>query len=72
MKKCKICGIEKPDEQFKAFKANGGMKRMRICNTCRSRRDSLKRMNSVDALSGYSDIDLIYALQLRGYRIITR
>ena len=72
MKKCKICGTEKPDEQFKAFRAKDGMKRMRICNTCRSRRDSLKRMNSVDALSGYSDIDLIYALQLRGYRIITR
>ena len=72
MKKCKICGIEKPDEQFKAFMAKDGERRMRICNTCRSRRDSLKRMNSVDALSGYSDIDLIYALQLRGYRIITR
>ena len=72
MKKCKICGIEKPYENFKAFMAKDGVRRMNICNTCRSRRDSLKVMNSVDALSGYSDIDLIYALQLRGYRILTR
>jgi len=72
MKKCKICGIEKPDEQFKAFRAKDGLRRMNICNTCRSRRDRLKVMNSVDALSGYSDIDLIYALQLRGYQIITK
>ena len=72
MKKCKICGIEKPDEQFKAFPGKDGMRRMKICNTCRSRRDRLKVMNSVDALGGYSDIDLIYALQLRGYRIITK
>lgn len=72
MNKCKICGIEKPDEQFKAFRAKDGVRRMNICNTCRSRRDRLKVVNCVDALSGFSDIDLIYALQLRGYRIITR
>lgn len=72
MKKCKICGIEKSEEHFKAFKAKDGMRRMRICNTCRSRRDSVKVRERADALSGYSDIDLIYALQLRGYRIITR
>ena len=24
MKKCKICGIDKPDEQFKAFRAKDG------------------------------------------------
>ena len=73
MKKCKICGIEKPDEQFKAFKKKDGTTgRMMICNTCRSRRDSVKVKEHVDALAGYSDIDLMYALQLRGYMVIRR
>ena len=72
MKKCKICGIEKPDEQFKAFMAKDGERRMKICNTCRSRRDSVKVRERVDALAEYSDIDLMYALQLRGYMVIRR
>jgi hypothetical protein len=69
VKKCRICGETKPDERFKAYNYNGKIGRMRICNTCRSRRDNIKRKDP-DALAGYSDIDLIYALQLRGYRII--
>ena len=44
---------------------------MLICNTCRSRRDRVKKKDE-DALGQYSDIDLIYALQLRGYRILQK
>ena len=72
MKKCKICGEVKSFDKFKAFMAKDGMRRMNICNTCRSRRDRVKVKERVDALSGYSDIDLMYALQLRGYMVIRR
>jgi hypothetical protein len=72
MKKCKICGLDKSEEHFKAFKAKDGMRRMKICNTCRSRRDSVKVRERVDSLAGYSDIDLMYALQLRGYMVVRK
>lgn len=73
MKTCRICGEEKEDVKFKAFKKKDGTTgRNNICNLCRSRRDSVKVREREDALKGYSDIDLIYALQLRGYRIITK
>lgn len=71
MKKCRICGEELPDERFKTFSYKGKVSRMRICNTCRSRRDAIKKKD-LDALGDYSDIDLIYALQLRGYRLIPK
>ena len=73
MIRCKICGEVKSFDKFKAFKKKDGTTgRMMICNTCRSRRDSVKVKEHVDALAGYSDIDLMYALQLRGYMVIRR
>ena len=73
MKKCKICGEVKSFDKFKAFnKKDGTTGRMMICNTCRSRRDRVKVKEHVDALAGFSDIDLMYALQLRGYMVIRR
>ena len=71
MRTCRICGETQPDERFKAYTYKGKEGRMLICNTCRSRRDSVKKKD-VDALCDYSDIDLIYALQLRGYRILQK
>ena len=66
---CKICGRDLPEERFKAFPAKDGIRRMKSCNTCRARKDNLKKKGEEDALTEYSDIDLIYALQLRGYKL---
>lgn len=66
---CKICGRDLPEERFKAFPAKNGIRRMKSCNTCRARKDNLRKKGEEDALTKYSDIDLIYALQLRGYKL---
>lgn len=67
--RCKICGRDLPEERFKAFPAKNGIRRMKSCNTCRARKDNLRKKGEEDALMKYSDIDLIYALQLRGYKL---
>lgn len=61
---CVECGKDKPEEKFRAFKAKDGMRRMKICNTCRSRRDHPRK-----ELMKYTNLELLHVLEARGLKV---
>lgn len=70
MMKCKYCGVEQPEEKFKAYTYKGVMHRMLMCNSCRSKRDFPRQDKTMKKLEKFSELDLVRALELRGFKVL--
>ena len=69
--KCRICGQEKAENHFKAFNLkDGSVSHMKICNTCRSKRDYPRQDKTMKKLEKFSELDLVRALELRGFKVL--
>ena len=68
---CRICGQDKAEKHFKVFKLkDGSVSHMKICNTCRSIRDYPRQDKTMKKLEKFSELDLVRALELRGFRVL--
>lgn len=68
---CRICGLDKAEKHFKAFKLNdGSVSHMKICNTCRSIRDYPRQDKTMKKLEKFSELDLVRSLELRGFKVL--
>ena len=71
MIRCKICGEDKEEKNFKTHKLkNGEISHMKICNTCRSKRDYPRQDKTMKKLEKFSELDLVRALELRGFKVL--
>lgn len=71
MIRCKICGEYKEEKNFKTYKLkNGEISHMKICNTCRSKRDYPRQDKTMKKLKKFSELDLVRALELRGFKVL--
>lgn len=69
MIRCKICGEDKEDKNFKTYKLkNGEISHMKICNSCRSKRDYPRRKTSCK-LKIFTDMELLIELEARGRKV---
>jgi hypothetical protein len=70
---CRYCGIDQPETKFKAYTYKGEQHRMRMYNSCRSKRDypRLTRDEKIKKqLAKWENDDLVRALELRGLKVI--
>lgn len=69
MIRCKICGEEKDESKFKTYKLkNGEISHMRVCNSCRSRRNYPRARTSCK-LKRFTDLELLIELEARGRKV---
>ena len=70
---CKECGIDKEDKKFRSYRLKDGtLRRMKVCNFCRSLRDYPRPDKTIRKLSKFSDLDLLRALEMRGHKVFFR
>lgn len=69
MIRCKICGEDKEEKNFKTYKLkNGEISHMKVCNSCRSKRD-YPRIKTNCKLKRFTDLELLIELEARGRKV---
>lgn len=70
---CRYCGIDQPETKFKAYTYKGEQHRMKMCNSCRSKRDYPRKCHDEHIkkqLACWKTEELVRALELRGLKVI--